>query len=192
MTTIPRYLSVPQIVRKEEFRMFIKRLLGLFCWACLLVSSVLFLPISGVHAADAFHIVRRIPVGGEGGWDYLTVDPDAHRIYLSRGTHMMVVDEVSGKVIGDIPDTKGIHGIAVAPEVGRGFTSNGQANTVTIFDLKTLKPISEVKVSGEDPDSIIYDSVTKRVFTLNGRTANSTVIDPTTGQLAAKVARGGN
>jgi len=171
--------------------MFTKRLLGSFCWACVLASSVLFLPISEVHAADAFHIVRRIPVGGEGGWDYLTVDPDAHRIYVSRGTHMMVVDEVSGMVIGDIPDTKGIHGIALAPELNRGFTSNGQANTVTMFDLKTLKPIAEIKVTGEDPDNIIYDSTTKRVFTLNGRTMNSTVIDAATGQVVGTVALGG-
>ena len=172
--------------------MFSKRSLGLFCWACLLASSILFLPVSGVHAADAgFHIVRRIPVGGEGGWDYLTVDSDAHRIYLSRGTHTMVVDEVSGKVIGDIPDTKGVHGIAIAAEAGRGYTSNGQANTVTAFDLKTLKPIGEIKVTGENPDSIIYEPTTKRIFTLNGRTMNSTAIDAASGNVVGTVMLGG-
>jgi DNA-binding beta-propeller fold protein YncE len=130
-------------------------------------------------------------VGGEGAWDYLKVDPDAHRLYISRGTHMMVVDEVSGKVIGDIADTKGVHGIALATDLGRGFTSNGQSNTVTIVDLKTLKPISEVKVTGENPDSIIYDPGTKRVFTFNGKTANATALDANTGQVVGTVALGG-
>ena len=117
-----------------------------------------------------YKVMRRIPVAGEGAWDYLKVDPDAKRIYLSRGTHMTVVDETTGKVLGDLPDTKGIHGIAWATELNKGFTSNGQANTVTVFDLKTLKATGEIKVTGENPDSIIYDPQTKRVFTFNKRT----------------------
>ena len=135
--------------------------------------------------------VRRMPVGGDGGWDYLTVDPDAHRIYISRGTHMMVVDEISGKVIGDIPDTKGVHGIALAADLGKGFTSNGGAATVTVFDLKTLKPLSEIKTTGENPDSIIYDPQTKRVFTFNGRSSNATAIDAATGKVVGTVTLGG-
>src|ERR1700733_6611904 len=107
-------------------------------WACLAVSAGVVFSVSGARAAASdYKIVRRMPVGGEGNWDYLKVDPDAHRIYLSRGTHTMVVDETSGKVIGDIADTKGVHGIALAPDLGKGYTSNGQANTVTVFDLKT-------------------------------------------------------
>jgi len=165
----------------------------LFGWASLLACSLLLLSVAGAYAApdSGYKVIRRLPVGGEGGWDYLRVDPDAHRIYLSRGTHMMVVDEVSGKVIGDIADTKGVHGIALAIDLGRGFTSNGQANTVTIVDLKTLKPISEVKVTGENPDSIIYDPETKRIFTFNGKTANATALDAKTGKIVGTVALGG-
>ena len=170
-----------------------QRFLGLFCWACFLASCLLLLSVAGAYAAPAsgYKVIRRLPVGGEGGWDYIKVDPDAHRLYVARGTHVMIVDEVSGKVIGDIADTKGVHGIALATDLGRGFTSNGQANTVTIVDLKTLKPISEVKVTGENPDNIIYDPVTKRVFTFNGKSSNSTVIDATTGKVVGTVALGG-
>ena len=97
----------------------------------------------------SYHVVRKLPVGGEGRWDYLTVDPEARRIYISRSTHVMVVDEDSGKVVGDIPDTKGVHGIALAPDLGKGYTSNGGAASVTIFDIKTLKPISTVNNTGK-------------------------------------------
>jgi DNA-binding beta-propeller fold protein YncE len=103
----------------------------------------------------------------------------------------MVVDEDSGKVIGDIPDTKGVHGIALAPDLGEGYTSNGGAASVNIFDIKTLKPVSTVKATGEDPDSILHDPETKRVFTFNGRSANSTAIDATTGKVVGKVSLGG-
>jgi DNA-binding beta-propeller fold protein YncE len=157
------------------------------------LASVLFLSATTAYAADngGFHVVRRMPVGAEGNWDYLKVDPDTHRIYLSRGTHVMIVDEVSGKVIGDIPETKGVHGIAIAPELGKGFTSNGADATVTIFDLKTLKPTSVVKTTGANPDSIIYDPATKRVFTFNGKGSNATAIDANTGQVVGTVALGG-
>jgi DNA-binding beta-propeller fold protein YncE len=164
-----------------------------FHWAGLL-AGLLFVAAMGVYAApqaSGYHVLRRMPVGGDGNWDYLRVDPDAHRIYISRGTHMMVVDEVSGKVVGDIPDTKGVHGIALAPDLGRGFTSNGQSNSVTIVDLKTLKPISEIQIQGGNPDSIIYDPMTKRVFTFNGKTNDSTAIDATSGKVVGTVALGG-
>ena len=138
-----------------------QRLLGWFSWACLFG-----VPGAGCGCRrptpppdSGYKVVRRMPVGGDGGWDYLRVDPDAHRIYVSRGTHLMVVDEVSGKVIGDIPaaNTKNMHGIALATDLGKGFTSNGDANTVTVVDLKTLKPISVIPIPGKNPDSIIYD-----------------------------------
>jgi len=170
-----------------------KRCLGLFCWACVLTSS-LFLLSTTTHAApqaSTYHIVRRIPVGGEGGWDYLRVDPNAHRLYVARGTHVMIVDEVSGKMIGDIPDTKGVHGVALALDLGKGFTSNGGDGTVTVFDLKTLKTTDVIKGVGENPDSIIYDPQTKRVFTFNGRSSNSTAIDATTNKIVGTVALGG-
>lgn len=167
-----------------------RRFLGSFGWAGLLASTLLLISATGAYAApegSGFKVVRRMPIGGDGGWDYLTVDPDSHRIYISRGTHVMIVDEVSGKVVGDIPDTKGVHGIAVAADLGKGFTSNGGAATVTVFDLKTLKPLSEIKTTGENPDSIIYDPQTKRVFTFNGKSSNATAIDATTGKVVGTV-----
>jgi len=161
----------------------------------LLVCSVLLIFAVGASAAPAggsFKVVRRIPVTGDTGWDYVRVDPDAKRIYLSRGNHMQVVDEDSGKVIGDITDTMGIHGVALAFDLGKGFTSNGGENTVTVFDLKTLKPTgSKIKTTGMNPDSIIYDPMTKRVFTMNGRSSNSTVIDATNGNVVGTVDLGG-
>src|SRR5204863_3337517 len=141
-------------------------------------------------AATGYHITGEIAVGGEGGWDYLTVDSAARRLYVSHATHVAVVDIDTNKVVGDIPDTPGVHGIAIAPELNKGFTSNGRANNVTIFDLKTLKAIGQVATGG-NPDSIRYDAVSGRVFTFNGRSNNSTAIDAKTGQVAATIALGG-
>jgi len=106
-------------------------------------------------AGSGYHVIKTIPVGGEGGWDYVYVDSDARRVYVSRGTHVVVVDADTYAVVGDIPDTQGVHGIAVASDLGRGFTSNGRADSVTIFDLKTLKPIGTVKTDA-NPDAILY------------------------------------
>jgi YVTN family beta-propeller protein len=173
--------------------MSLRRILGLFCFVCLLASTLLLLSRSKVSAAPqgGYHLLRKMPIGGDGGWDYLTVDPDAKRIYISRGTHVMVVDEEKGEVIGDIPDTKGVHGIALAKDLGKGFTSNGQANTVTVFDIATLKTTATINVTGQNPDSILYDASTKRIWTFNGRTANATVIDATAGTVVGTVALAG-
>jgi YVTN family beta-propeller protein len=168
----------------------LRRGLRLLCWACVLASSLVLI-FAGTASAQNYKVIRRIPVGGEGGWDYIKVDPDAHRLYVARGDHLMIVDEVSGKVIGDIPNTKGIHGAAIAADLNKGYTSNGGAATVTVFDLKTLKPVGEIKTTGENPDSIIYDPATKRVFTMNGRSSNSTVIDATTDKVVGTVDLGG-
>lgn len=171
-----------------------RRSLRTFVWAGFLACLALLAFGPGAFAAPqggTYKVIRRMPVGGDGGWDYLRVDPDAHRIYVSRGNHMMVVDEVSGKVVGDIPDTMGIHGVALAFDLGKGFTSNGGENTVTVFDLKTLMPSTKIKTTGMNPDSIIYDPATKRVFTMNGRSNNSTVIDATNGQVVGTVDLGG-
>jgi DNA-binding beta-propeller fold protein YncE len=165
-----------------------------FIWACLVSCSLLLLGGALTFAApDAggYKVLRRIPVGGDGGWDYLRVDPDAHRIFLSRGDHMMVVDETTGKLVADLKDTKGIHGMALAFDLGKGFTSNGGANSVTVFDLKTLAATSVINIQGGNPDSIIYDPMTKRVFTFNGKTNDSTAIDATSGKVVGTVALGG-
>ena len=141
-------------------------------------------------AATGYHIVGEIKIGGEGGWDYLTMDSAARRLYVSHATHVVVVDPDAGKVVGDIPDTQGVHGIAIAPELGRGFVSNGRSNNVTIFDLKTLKTLG-VAATGENPDGIRYEPVSGRVFTFNGRSKNSTAIDAKTGMVAGTIALGG-
>ena len=148
---------------------------------------------SVVHAqaAPGYHVIHRIKAGGEGGWDYVTVDPESNRLFLSRGTHAMVIDLGRDSVVGDIPNTAGIHGVALAPELNRGFTSNGRDSSVTIFDYKTLAPIGVVKIPGRNPDAILYDPATKRVFTFNGGSSNATAIDATNGTVVGTVALGG-
>jgi DNA-binding beta-propeller fold protein YncE len=142
-------------------------------------------------ATPGYHVIHRINAGGEGGWDYVTVDPDGNRLFLSRGTHAMVIDLGRDSVVGDIPNTLGIHGVALAPELNRGFTSNGRDSSVTIFDYKTLAPIAVVKIPGRNPDAILYDPATKRVFTFNGGTSNATAIDATNGIVVGTVDLGG-
>jgi DNA-binding beta-propeller fold protein YncE len=139
--------------------------------------------------ASGYHIIKRMPIGGEGGWDYMTVDSDTHRLYIARGSHFQVVDDTTGKVIGDIEiaNTKNSHGLTLALDMGKGFTSNGDANTVSVVDLKTLKATSVIPIPGKDPDSIRYDAATKRVFTFNGKSADSTVIDATSGKVVGTV-----
>ena len=137
-------------------------------------------------AATGYHIVGEIQIGGEGGWDYLTVDSAAHRLYVSHATHVAVIDLDTNKVIGDIPDTPGVHGIAIAPELNKGFVSNGRGNSVTIFDLKTLKTLGTV-ATGENPDDICYDAGSSRVFVFNGRSKSATVIDAKGNKAAATI-----
>ncbi len=158
-----------------------------FCSLSLLLALILqTLPA----LAQNYKVINKATLGGEGFWDYLTVDAAARRIYISRGTHVVVVGADSLQPVGDIPDTPGVHGIALAEDLGRGFTSNGQANSVTVFDPKTLKKIGEVKV-GQGPDAILYDPATQRVFTMNGRSHDTTAIDAKTGAVAGTLALGG-
>jgi len=145
---------------------------------------------AAMAASGGYHVIKEIKIGGEGGWDYVTMDSAARRLYVSHGTHTVVVDVDAGTVVGDIPDTQGVHGIALAPDLNRGFTSNGRANTVTIFDLKTLKTISIVK-TGQNPDAIAFEPVTGRVFTFNGRSKDSTVINAKTGAVEGTIPLGG-
>lgn len=153
-------------------------------WLSVIIVSVA--AVAWAAAGSGYHVVSTWKVGGEGGWDYLTADSDAHRLYLSRGTRVMVLDADSGKSIADIPDTPGVHGIALAPDLGRGFTSNGREGTVSIFDIKTLALITKVKV-GDNPDAILYDPATKRVFTFNGKSQDSTAIDGATGKVLGTI-----
>jgi DNA-binding beta-propeller fold protein YncE len=152
-----------------------------------LTTLAAFVSTGLVYAAGGgFHITGEIKIGGEGGWDYLTVDSAAHRLYVSHATHVVVIDIDANKIVGDIPDTPGVHGIAIAPELNRGYISNGRGNTVTIFDLKTMKAVGSA-ATGENPDSIRYDAVSGRVFAFNGRSKNATVIDGKSGSVAATI-----
>jgi DNA-binding beta-propeller fold protein YncE len=144
-----------------------------------------------VQTQTSYHLEGRIPLAGEGGWDYLSVDTAAHRLYVSRGTHVAVIDLDRDSVIGDIPNTNGVHGIAFVHELNRGYTSNGRDTTVTVFDLKTLATLSAVKVTGANPDAITYDPVSRRVFTFNGRGSNATAIDPKSGKVVGTLDLGG-
>jgi len=150
----------------------------------------LFLLTGGSVADGGYSVIQRIPIAGQGSFDYLTVDEAGRRLYVSHGTQVEVLDVDSLSVVGKIPKTPGVHGIAVAPELGRGFVSNGQASTVTIFDLQTLRPIADVP-TGQKPDAIIYDPATSRVFAFNGDSHSATAIDAATGQVAGTVELGG-
>ena len=142
-------------------------------------------------SAGDYRVLRRTVLGGEGGWDYLTADAPSHRLFVSRGTHVMVVDTRTDSVVGEIPGTPGVHGIALAPELGRGFTSNGRDSTVTVFDLKTLAPLGTTHVTGRGPDAIAYEPVSKRVFTFNGGSGSATAVDAATGRVVGTLDLGG-
>jgi YVTN family beta-propeller protein len=153
---------------------------GFVLWAAIFAAAV----------SSGYQVTKKIQVAGNGSWDYLTVDESNRRLYVSHGTQVEVLDVDSHVIVGQVPNTLGVHGIAVAPELGRGFVSNGQASTVTIFDLKTLKSIAEVP-AGKKPDAIIYDPATARVFAFNGGSNTATVIEATSGKVEGTVDLGG-
>jgi DNA-binding beta-propeller fold protein YncE len=161
--------------------------------AALFAAALLFTAIISHAAAkpgaSGYHVIKTIPVPGDEGWDYVYVDSDARRVYISHASHVVVMNADTYAIEGSIPDTPGVHGIAVASEFGRGFISNGRGNNVTIFDLKTLKTLGTVKTD-QNPDAIIYDPATKRVFTFNGRGKNSTVINPADGSVVGTIPLG--
>jgi DNA-binding beta-propeller fold protein YncE len=157
-----------------------------FCFGLLLSTNA----VAQAQSSPGYHLLKKYVLGGEGRWDYITFDADAHRLYISRSSHVMVVDADSGAVVGDIPNTSGVHGIAIATEFGKGFTSNGRDASVTIFDLKTLKTLGQVKV-GQNPDAILYDPTSKRIFTFNGNSKDTTAIDAKSGTVAGTLALGG-
>jgi DNA-binding beta-propeller fold protein YncE len=138
--------------------------------------------------APVYTVSRSFPLGGTGDWDYLALEASGARLFISRGDHVDVVETVSGKLAGTIPNTAGVHGIAFAPALMRGFTSNGRSNTVSVFELDTLKVIQEVPVSGKKPDAILYEPRQNHVITANGESANLSVLDAATLQIVATVA----
>ena len=168
----------------------------------ILASVLLSLALVGQPAAEQkpkasspaksvkFSVLRSLKAGGEGGWDYVALDSKGARIYVPRSTRVMVLD-LDGNVKGEIPNTPGVHGVAFARELDRGFTSNGRANTMTVFKLSTLEVVKEVKTTGENPDAILYDPATRQVFTFNGRGKNATVFNADTLEVTATIPMGG-
>ncbi|MGA8277717.1 MAG: YncE family protein [Rhodanobacteraceae bacterium] len=138
-------------------------------------------------ARGAYGVVDRFAIGGPGGWDDLTFDPASHRLFVSRFDRVVVLDAASGKQLGTLPGTQGVHGIALAPDLGRGYTSNGHADSVTEFDLATLKVLRQLGPTGKNPDAILYDPFSRRVFTFNGHSNNASVLDARSGKLVATI-----
>jgi DNA-binding beta-propeller fold protein YncE len=146
-------------------------------------------PIFAATPED-YHLLARLTLGGEGFWDYLAIDTQARRLYISRWSHVMVVDADNYHVVGVIPGIQGVHGIAIAPEFGRGFITEDEANRITIFDLRTLKKTATAK-TGHSPDGIIYDSSSKRVFVFSGD-GKVTAVNAATGAVAGSAELGGS
>ena len=151
---------------------------------------LLALPLLANAATPSLKEVARIPVGGEARWDYLTIDGAAHRLYVSHATQTEVIDTQTNKVVGTIADTAGVHGIAIATDLGLGFISDGKADAVTVFELATLKTRATIHVGG-NPDAILYDAASHRVMTFNGKSKDVTLIDAAQGKVVATVAVGG-
>ncbi len=145
----------------------------------------------GDGAAEAYSIEQQFVLGGPGGWDYLTIDSSANRLFISRADRVLVIDTRDGSLIATIADTPGVHGIALAPDIGKGFTSNGRADAVTVFDLKSLAPAGTIAVNGHNPDAILYDTASGHLYTFNGRSQDISVIDALKGSVIATIPAGG-
>jgi YVTN family beta-propeller protein len=143
-------------------------------------------PLGAEGEGSKYKIVKKLPLEGAGRWDYVTVDPESHRVYIARATHVSVLDSDTGTVVGDIPDTPGVHGVAVASDLGIGFISEGGAGKVAVFDLKTFKVQSTI-ATGENPDSILYHPATHLLFVQNGKSKSTSVIDAKTQQVVATI-----
>jgi YVTN family beta-propeller protein len=155
------------------------------------VLGVLAMPAASAQAAGVYHLSKTVSVGGTGGWDYLTVDDAARRVYVSHGTEVDVLDADSYKVVGKIENLQGVHGIALAPDLGHGFISDGHGDAVVVFDMKTLKTIAKVD-TGKNPDAIVYEPVTHKVFAFNGGSDTATVIDTAGNKAVGTIDLGGS
>lgn len=154
-------------------------------FALLLVAALL---AQAAHAATAdYTVLQRFTLGGLGSWDCLSIDPVTHRLYIARSDRVLVVDTITGQLIGTVPGMNGAHGVALVPSRGSGFVSNGRANSVTEFSLATLKPIREIPIKGENPDVLTYDSRTRHLFVFNGRSHDATVLDPHSGKTLGSI-----
>jgi len=155
------------------------------------ISILIIAVMAGLHSyaqdSTSYKISNKFSIEGDGSWDYLTMDDSTHHLFISHGTITQVLDVTTGKLAGTIKDTKGVHGIAIAKDLNKGFISNGKDTSVTVFDLKTLTTIEKVKVTGKNPDAILYDPFSHRVFTFNGRSSNATVIDAKTDKVLGTI-----
>lgn len=142
----------------------------------IIVASALLASFASAQASG-YKVTRHIKLGGEGGWDYVTFDAAGNRLFIARATRVQIVDLKAGTLAGEVPNTNGIHGVALVPKLGRGVTSNGRDDSATIFDLQTLKPIATVKTGGK-PDAIIFDETSGLVLAMCGKTNEITLIDP--------------
>jgi DNA-binding beta-propeller fold protein YncE len=152
------------------------------------VLGLLSVPVC--RAAGPYHFIKEIPIGGEGGWDYLTVDSAAQRLYVSHATKVVVIDLSKDQVVGEITNTPGVHGLAPAPELGLGVTSNGRENKAGIVDLKTLQTLSKVDTD-QGPDGMLYNPGQKEAYLFCGRARSATVIDVKAGNVVASIPLGG-
>lgn len=158
----------------------------------LLALSVMLFPVDQLQGqTSGFHLIKKTVIGGEGGWDYLSVDTKNNRLYISHSTQVEVLDAKTHEKIGTIPNLQGVHGVLAVPKVSRGITTNGRSNTVTIFDLKTLKPIVELP-TGKNPDALLYDDFSSRVFVFNHSDVTTTAIDIVKGKVVGTVDVGGS
>lgn len=151
------------------------------------LSLIMAVPLA---AQNSYQITHRYALGGTGGWDYLVPDPSTHRVYIGRSDRVMVVDETTGMLVGEVKGINGAHGTAVVDRVGRGFATSGQDSSIVIFDLATFKPLGRIHAA-EDADAIIYDPASNRVFSFNGDAHSSTVVDPDKGTLVTNIPLGG-
>jgi DNA-binding beta-propeller fold protein YncE len=147
---------------------------------------ILMLAMNQVNAQE-YKLQKEIPVDGDGGWDYLSIDPNMGHLFISHGTMVQVLDVKSEKTIGIIPNTMGVHGIALVPESGKGYISDGRIDSITIIDCNTLSTLGKIASTGKNPDAIIYDPFSKRVFAFNGRSSNATAIDVNTNKIAGTI-----
>jgi YVTN family beta-propeller protein len=182
------FRTIKEAIMKSRIMCALAAAIFIICFSSQMVNAQT--DAKNTDAKSGYHLIKKIELGGEGGWDYLLADGRSRLLYISRSSHVMIMDMDSSKVVGDIPETKGVHGIALAHEFGKGFTSNGRDSSVTIFDLKTFKEIAKVKVE-KNPDAIIYDRFSKNVFAFNAGSSSVSVIDAAEGKLSGTISLGG-
>lgn len=159
----------------------------LTCFAAMLALVGIVMPASAATTPQ-YHVASEVPLPGDEFWDYLTFDDQGKRLFIAHGSRVQVLNAADGKVVGEIPDTPGVHGVAIADDFGRGYISVGRSGVIAVFDLKSLAKASEIKATGDNPDAILYDAFTRKVFSFNGRGRNVTVIDAKTNEVIGTIA----